>query len=131
MPKVRTYSLDTLQKIRKQLNKQEKPKRTQELSTKAAIAALRDLLTDKLAAGWTLVDLAESLSEAGLPIAPKTLQEYLEVGHKNPPEPSGKKAQRKAEAAAEQEPLAAEQPAAKTGTGETPAGFVVMQEDEL
>lgn len=131
MPKVRTYSLDTLQKIRKQLNKQEKPKRTRELSTKAAIAALQDLLTDKLAAGWTLVDLAASLSEAGLPIAPKTLQEYLEVGHKSPPEPGGKKAQRKAEAAAEQEPLAAEQPATKAGTEAVPSGFVVMQEDEL
>ena len=92
---------------------------------------LQDLLTDKLAAGWTLVDLAASLSEGGLPIAPKTLQEYLEVGHKSPPEPGAKKAQRKAEAAAEQEPLAAATPAAKTGTEETPAGFVVMQEDEL
>jgi hypothetical protein len=123
MPQVRTYSLDTLQKIRKELKKQAQPKRTRELSTKEAIAELRDLLTDKLAAGWTLRDLAASLSAAGLPIAPKTLQEYLELGQKSSPAAGSNPAPR--------EVAAAEPPADQPGTEAPPAGFVVMQEDEL
>ena len=131
MSKVRTYSLETLQTIRKELKKQAQPKRTRELSTREAIAELRELLADKLAAGWTLRDLAESLSAAGLPIAPKTLQEYLELSQKSSPAAGGNKAPHEAAVAAEPELLATATSAAKTDPEAAPAGFVVMQEDEL
>ena len=131
MPQVRTYSLDTLQKIRKELKQQAQPKRTRELSTKEAIAELRDLLTDKLAAGWALGDLVESLSAAGLPIAPKTLQEYLGMGYKSPPAVGGNTAPREVSAAAELAPPATEVPLVQTATEAAPAGFVVIREEEL
>ena len=131
MAKVRTYSLDALQKIRKELKKQEQPKRHQELSTRAAILELKPVLEEKLAAGWTLVDLAESLSEAGLPIAPKTLKEYLETDHESSPEPHARKATRRTSIRGESAPQVDEAAIAETDTEAAPAGFVVMNEDEL
>ena len=131
MAKVRTYSLDTLQKIRKELKKQEQPKRHRELSTRAAILELKPLLDEKLAAGWTYTDLAESLSESGLLIAPKTLKEYLESGPESAPESSDKEAPRRASVTAESAPRVDETGIAKTGTEAAPSGFVVMKEDEL
>jgi hypothetical protein len=131
MAKVRTYSLDALQKIRKELKKQEQPKRHRELSTRAAILELKSVLEEKLAAGWTVVDLADSLSEAGLPIAPKTLKEYLETDQDAVPESRTQAAPRRTSGKADSTSPAAEPAVAKPGTEAAPAGFVVMKEDEL
>src|SRR5512143_1587545 len=131
MAKVRTYSLDALQKIRKELKKQEQPKRHRELSTRAAILELKPVLEEKLAAGWTWVDLAESLSEAGLPIAPKTLKEYRETDHEPSPESRAQATPRRTAGKAESTPRVDEPAVAKPGTEAAPAGCVVMKEDEL
>ena len=129
MAKVRTYSLDALQKIRKELKKQEQPKRHRELSTRATILELKPVLEEKLAAGWTLVDLAESLSEAGLPIAPKTLKEYLETEPDAVPDSRTQATPRRTAGKAEATPRV-DAPAVATPAPEAaPAGFVVMKED--